>query len=409
MTGLLPICPDQMWSFSPSDVWAPGTSTRGQFSSWAELGLKNSCAMQNWQHPEDTSTFNRGVDARAVPSTIPISDEPVDVVFQATAMATPGDGGFNAYFPDSCMPQSTRPGGCTEDFPYQVAYRLANGAGEFVGRWTLAGFTANPFFDMTKGSCPNNHPEWSEGYETDGMPCRWTVQFATDAEGAPILTSAMQVAVIIGMNSGTMTVGEFTSYRYSVDPVVPMLFEPGASTSLSLRPSGTELLSGSELRLTATATGPQPGTPINFYRRRSGGDWSLLGQALTNDNGKAVLSTTVSTTATYRARVVSNGTETITSPEKEVVALRSLSLKTKQLPRSRARFTGDVGPDDDTGKVHLQLRKRKEWQTVERTAPEAGGVSWVLKVPDGTSQWRLLTKGTDDYGKSVSRTKTVSR
>lgn len=402
MTGILPACPGQMYSFGPSDVWVDD-DLYNQFGTAAELGLKNNCAMQNWQDPDNTSSFPRGVDAKAVPDTISISSEPVTVSVQADSLTMPGP--YNNYGPE-CMPRSTRPGGCSTDAGYFVGYRLANGAGEFVGRWTLAGVNEpNPYFDMTRGSCPDNYPAWSEGYEDDGIPCTWTVHFVTTAQGAPVLTSAMQVVLATSLRSGTQTSGEITGPEHDMTAVVPMLFQPGASIALGLRTSASSVRSGGPLTLTATARGPAPGTPVNFYRRLSGGGWDYLGQATTNAQDKAVLAIKVATTATYRARLVSNGTETVTSPERQVIALRKVSLLLEHLRRALYRFSGEVSPVAGAGEVKLQKLGAQGWRTVAHSPLDKGKVSWKRKVPDGSSSWRLLTKAGDDYGKSVSRVK----
>ena len=66
----------------------------------------------------------------ASPNTVSINDDPTTVTFQATAGIIPGP--YNLYT-DDCFPESGRAGGCANAFLVNVAYRVADGSGQFVG------------------------------------------------------------------------------------------------------------------------------------------------------------------------------------------------------------------------------------------------------------------------------------
>ncbi len=406
MTGNLPACPAQMTGAVRADAVWVHNDLNNQFRTDAWLGLANNCAMQNDQDDDDTSSYPRAVDAKAVPSEISISSEPITVSVQATPAFMPGP--YNTFFPD-CLPRSARPGGCADSpHGYRVAYRVANGAGQFVGKWTLAGLDGpDPYFDLTRGSCPDQYPGWTENYEHIGVPCVFTLRFVTNALGAPVLTTGMQVVLSVSLASGTRTHEPFVGPVHDTTAVVPMLFQPGASSRLGFSVSSGSVRSGETVILTALAQGPQPGTPVNFYRRRPGGDWTYLGQRLTRSNNRAAFTATVATTATYRARLASGGVETTTSPLRQVEALRSVSLRLRHLRGARYRFTGTVSPAAQVGRVVLQQRTRQGWQRVTSAAPRNGRVTWVRTLPARRTWWRLLTATTVSYGQSTSPVRTV--
>ena len=344
---------------------------------------------------------------------ISISSEPITVSVQATPAFMPGP--YNTFFPD-CLPRSTRPGGCADSLHgYFIAYRLANGAGQFVGRWTLAGLDEpDPYFDLTRGSCPDQYPGWTDGYSHIGVPCVFTLRFVTNAQGAPVLTTGMQVVMSVSLSSGTQTTEPFRHAKvpfvgpvHDTTAVVPMLFQPGASSRLGFSVSSGSVVSGETVTLTALAQGPQPGTPVNFYRRRPGGEWTYLGQESTGPNNRAAFTATVSTTATYRARLASDGVETTTSPVRQVEALRSVSLRLRHLRGARYRFSGAVSPAARVGRVVLQQRSGQGWQRVTSAVPRDGAVSWVRVLPARRTWWRLVTPTTPSYGASASPVRTV--
>ena len=246
-----------------------------------------------------------------------------------------------------------------------------------------------------------------QNYEHIGVPCLWTLRFVTNAQGAPVLTTGMQVVLSVSLRSGTQTNEPFVGPVYDTTAVVPMLFRPGASSRLGFSVSSGSVRSGETVVLTALAQGPQPGTPVNFYRRRPGGEWTYLGQRSTGSNNRATFTATVSTTASYRARLASGGVETTTSPVREVEALRSVSLRLRHLRGARYRFTGTVSPAAQVGRVVLQQRTRQGWQRVTSAAPRNGRVTWVRTLPARRTWWRLLTATTASYGESTSPVRTV--
>ena len=265
MTSPLPPCPsDQFTINNNNDAFAnsPGGGDTVAFEPKMALGLKNNCANMNWQQPGNSSVIEQAVHTYVTPETFPINNTTQTVTFHVDGVNAPGP--LNGDFP-ACMPRSTRAGGCTSPGGrVYIAYRLANGAGQFLGQWTLAGLVGkpNPYFDLTRRSCPNNHPEWEAGFLDQGSPCSYDLNFVTDVNGKPNLTSAMQVAVALGASSGTVTVNGHTGPEFSSSGVASMVFTPGASTSLRLSGSAATVPYGRPLTLTATATGPAPGASV---------------------------------------------------------------------------------------------------------------------------------------------------
>ena len=175
------------------------------------------------------------------------------------------------------MPLSTRPGGCSDNAadptPY-VAYRLANGAGQFVGRWTqVIERRRQPLLrpDPQHPQLRRQLPELEPGKVHTGLPCDFVLNFATSASGAPVLTTAMQVIVGIDWLYGTTGTGGNIGHEYGYTAVVPMLFTPGASSSISLDPLPSPVGYGAPVTLRATTVGPPAGTQVTFYRRGSNG------------------------------------------------------------------------------------------------------------------------------------------
>ena len=136
------------------------------------------------QDRTDSNMWPRAVNARAVPDTVPINGDPPRSSSSPTACASPGP--FNAAVPD-CMPLSNRPGGCSSDPnnpAVYVAYRKANGAGQFVGPLDAGRSRPadNPYFDFTRdlNGCPDNYPNWTPNKVHTGLPCEFELNFATN-------------------------------------------------------------------------------------------------------------------------------------------------------------------------------------------------------------------------------------
>ncbi len=411
MTGILPVCAAQLHDSVSHDVWVevdPGDP----FDANHEAGLDQNCAWQNMQDRTDSNLWPRALNARALPDTVPINGNATTIQFTASGMAAPGP--FNATVPD-CMPLSTRPGGCSDNAadptPY-VAYRLANGAGQFVGRWKLViDASDNPFFDLTRNtlSCADNYPNWSPGKVHTGLPCDFVLNFATSASGAPVLTSAMQVIVGIRWLYGTSGTGGNIGHEYGYTAVVPMLFTPGSSTSLKLAALPSPVPYGTSVALQSTAVGPPAGSAVNFYRRGSNGTAAFAGQALTDAAGIATLNVTATGNAEYWSRLVSGGTETAQSETRALTVTRGVGLAVKKKPKGKVQFTATLTPGTGAGPVLLQRKdKQKGWVTVKSGTP-AAAVVWTLKPPKGKSWWRVLVPNGPDFVESVSAQVKVKR
>ena len=405
MTGLLPACPAELKDFVSHDVWVEDDIS-SNFSTHSEAGLDQNCAWQNMQDRTNTSLWPRAVNARAVPDTVPINDDPTTISFVVDGLAAPGP--FNTAIAD-CMPLSTRPGGCSSDPnpAIYVAYRKANGAGQFVGRWTqVIEPSDNPYFDLTRdqNGCDDNYANWTPNYPHTGLPCEFELNFATSAGGAPVLTTAMQVIVAVDWLYGTTSnqSGTNVGYSYSYEAVVPMLFTPGSSTSLSLDSLPGTVPYGTALSLRSTAVGPPPGSQVNFYRRGSNGTSAFVGQALTDAGGVATLPTTATGNAEYWSRLVSGGTETAQSQTRTLGVTRGVALAVKKRGKKKVQLTATLTPGSGAGSVLLQRKdKKKGWVTVKSATP-APSVAWTLKPPKGKSWWRVLLPTGSDFRESVS-------
>jgi hypothetical protein len=404
MTGLLPACPAQLFSFSQKDVWVEDDPL-SNFSTHSEAGLEQNCAWQNMQDRSDSNLWPRGVTAVAEPNTISINDDPTTVTLRATPSTATGP--FNTAIPD-CMPLSSRPGGCsdtTSNPALYVAYRLANGSGVFVGKWTHAGLGGpNPYFDLTDPSCPDNYPGWDSNYPHTGLPCTWELNFNTNVNGAPILTSAMQVVIAVDWLTGTKTVSGHTGYDYGYEAVVPMLFTPGGSTELSLGSLPSSVPHGTQVTLTADAVGPAAGTVVSFFRKPPGGAATLVGQDTTDAGGEASLVVTATGNAEYYASLSAPALE---SSKRALGVTRVLGMKKiKKLEGRKVKITGTVDPGA-IGKVQLQLKGKKGWST-KKTANAKETVTWTLKAPKGKSTWRIVSVATADFLESLSKSKSVT-
>ena len=412
MTGTLPVCQSDMFTASGNmDVFAnsPVGGDTPAINQSRALGLKNNCANMNWQQPGNSAVIEQAMNAYAVPDTFSINNTTQTVVFHADAVSAPGP--LNADFPD-CMPRSTRAGGCTSPgLRLFVAYRLANGAGQFLGKWTLAGTSGNPnpYFDLTRQSCPDNYGNWDPGYPHTGAPCAYALNFVTDANGKPNLTTAMQVAVAIDGVSGTETANGTTGYKYSSAGIASMVFMPGSSTSLELGASAATVPYGKPVTLSATATGPAPGAQVGFYSQVLGGTPALVGTAATGVDGRATLATTVKQSASYYAALLNGGVQTVKTDPVGVLVGPSLKLKVKHDGGARYEFTGKVLPDVDGIQVQLQKLVGKKWKKAGKGKTKNGKVTISASVPDGTTTYRLRVAGSATYAASESKTRSVTR
>ena len=161
-----------------------------------------------------------------------INDDPTTVTFQATAGIIPGP--YNLYT-DDCFPESGRAGGCANAFLVNVAYRVANGSGQFVGPWTRVYDAGdNPYFDFTRDldGCADNYPAWVPGDQHIGMPCAFELNFATNVSGAPVLTSAMQVALLAQPDERHQRQRHLLQAQHAAGHADAV--HPGGSTSLTL-------------------------------------------------------------------------------------------------------------------------------------------------------------------------------
>ena len=404
MTGILPACPAQLHDFNQKDVWVEDDPL-SNFSTHSETGLEQNCAWQNMQDRSDSNLWPRAVTAVAEPSTVSINDDPTTVTLRATPSTAAGP--FNSTIPD-CMPLSTRPGGCSDTSSnpaLYVAYRLANGSGAFVGRWTHAGLGGpNPYFDFTDPSCPDNYPAWTPNYPHTGLPCTWELNFNTNVSGAPVLTSAMQVVIAVDWLTGTKTVGMNTGYEYGYEAVIPMLFTPGGSTKLTLGALPATVPHGSKVTLKAHAVGPATGTGIAFYRKAPGGAVTFVGQDATDANGDAAVVATATGNAEYYAGL---SAPALTSNRRALGVTRVLGVpKIKKLGGRKVKISGTVAPAL-SGKVQLQLKGKKGW-TTKKTSAVKGTVSWTLKAPKGKSTWRIVSVPTADLRETVSKSRSVT-
>jgi hypothetical protein len=349
------------------------------------------------------------VHTYVTPETFPINNTTQTVTFHIDGVHAPGP--HNGDFP-ACMPRSTRAGGCTSPGGrVYIAYRLANGAGQFLGQWTLAGLAGrpNPYFDLTRRSCPNNHPEWEAGFLDQGSPCSYDLNFVTDVNGKPNLSSAMQVAVALGANSGTVTVNGHTGPEFSSSGVASMVFTPGASTSLRLTGSAATVPYGKPLTLTATATGPAPGASVGFYAQTGGAAATFLGTVNTGADGSATLSTKVTQSATYYAALVSGGAQTVKTTPVSVLVEPSVGLKATPEDGARWTFTGKVKPKLDGIKVVLQRQVGKKWKKAAKGKTKKGKVELTLAVPRGRTKYRLVVVASSGYAAAESATESVTR
>lgn len=396
----LPACAAQLFSFSSKDVWVEDDGL-SNFSTHAEAGLEQNCAWQNMQDRTDSNLWPRAVTAVAEPNVVSINDDPVTVTLRATSATAPGP--FNTTIPP-CMPLSTRPGGCSdtvENPALYVAYRLANGAGTFSGKWTHGGLNGpNPWFDFTDPSCPDNYAGWTSNYPHTGLPCTWELNFTTNVGGAPVLTSAMQVVIAVDWLTGTKTVGPNTGYDYGYEAVVPLLFTPGGSTGLTLGSIPSSVPYGSKITLNADAVGPATGTSVGFYR-----NGSLVGQDATGTTGEASLVVTATGNATYTARLTSPALE---SNARTLGVTRIVKLKKlKKATDGKIKVTCTIA-SDARGKVKLQRLKGKKWKTV-KTSDVAKTVSWTVPAPGGRSTWRILTVETATFLETVSKSRSITQ
>jgi hypothetical protein len=418
MTGILPPCPEQLGSFGPSPVFTNALTAQGygELGTMVQRGLLDNCANGNYQDPSNPSSFPVGAVATATPDTFSISAQPQTVVFNMHGVGAPD--GFNVDYP-TCMPLSTRSGGCSSPVDGngdewtvpEVAYRLANGAGVFVGPWKIAGLSGdpNPYFDLTRGSCPTNHADWTPGsYAALGFPCEWTLTFVTDVNGKPNLTTAMQVVVAAHGSSGSAT-DVVTHPTADVEAAISMVFTPGASTSLGLSTSATKVAYGKPLTLSATAVGPAPGTAVSFFSQVAGEAPVQVGQAVTGSDGMATLSTPVTRSATYWAQL---GTGAVKSASVAVLVEPSLGLKVraaKGVKGAKYDFTGTLLPALDGVQVVLQKQVGKRWKKAGTGRTRSGKVTITASVRKGATRYRLFVTGAASYSEAVSRTKTVRR
>lgn len=414
MTGNLPACPSGMAAVSPSPVFTNATTPAGygELGPMVQVGLLNNCANGNWQD-QDTSTYETGAIAKATPDTFSINNTPHTVNFDMSGVGA--QGGFNTDYP-SCMPLSTRAGGCTDpqgssggDWTTpMVAYRIAQGDGSFLGPWTLAGLPGapNPYFDLTRGSCPNQHAEWDAGYEDLGFPCTWTLNFVTDVNGKPNLTSAMQVVVAAHGRSGTATSGGVTGPEDDVEATISMLFQPGASTSVKLDTSANVVPYGKKLSLTATTVGAQPGAQVGFYSKVGSGPATLLGTAATGADKRATLTTKLKQTASYYAALVAGGVQTVKSSTRKVLVKPKLSLKVKHQTGPTYTFSASTKPAVGGITVVLQKRVGAKWKKAASGKTKGGKVTFSEPVPSGGT-FRLFVAGSASYAESTSKPATV--
>jgi hypothetical protein len=310
------------------------------------------------------------------------------------------------------MPRSTRAGGCTSPGGrVYIAYRLANGAGQFLGPWTLAGLAGhpNPYFDLTRRSCPTNHPEWEAGFLDQGSPCSYDLNFVTDVNGKPNLTSAMQVAVALGADSGTVTVNGHTGPEFTSSGVASMVFTPGASTSLRLAGSAATVPYGKPLTLTATAAGPPPGAQVGFYAQTGGAPATLAGTATTAADGSAVLTTSVTQSATYYAALLNGGVQTVRTTPVSVLVEPTIALKASHEDGARWTFTGKVKPELDGIKVVLQRQVGKKWKKAAKGRTKKGKVELTVTVPEGRTKYRLVVVAAPAYAAAESKVRSVTR
>jgi hypothetical protein len=426
ITGILPICPagygddanyDPLTNPAPEDGF-------NDLGAQALFGLGYNCANQDWDEMGNAGTdFTKEATGSASPDIVPISDHTTQVTFTVGAGDMPGP--YNGDLM-TCFPTASFAGGCstatqTSDAPDPntttsfdlLAVRSANDAGQFVGQWTLLDSSNNPWFDFTKSSgCENNYGNWSSGYWDLGFPCTYTLKFATDVNGLPTLTKSLEVDIGFELDSGTETATfegqQLSGWQWSSSIAIPMLFEAGASTKLTLAASPLKLTYGKSVSLTANAAGPGKGTPISFLGDPAGStSFSAVGSGSTNASGDASATVKPSKTTVYEAKITGTGVgASVTSAPVTVTVSPKLSLNGR-VSGSKGTFTGTVAPDTP---VLLQQFKRGKWKTVARLTPSSkGAIKSTRALPKGHTVWRLSTVASPALAQALSGSVSMNR
>ena len=412
-TGELPVCPAGEYVTNYSDSLFLAAVRPNYFDSGDATGegLANGCAQQNWQHQPigTTATYPHAVKAYTTPSTVSISAVPSTITFKIDGADMPGPYDVNNL--DPCMPASSRAHGCAASRTgySQVVYRLANGAGVFDGFWTVADQTTNPYFDFTRlggtGACPTGLAGLDD--PGNGVPCSYQVNFATGPNGAPVLTRAMQVAVLLITNSTLLTFNGFTGHAYSADVVVPILFTPGSSAKLTLSAAPTVVTHGASTTLHATLlSGTRAGTSVAFYAKPAGARaWNQVGTAVTNASGSANLPVRPARTTSYQARLVAAPVGApITSNNVGVGVRQTVSVAATRVRHgTKLHLTGVVGPAGGTSSVNVQRLIGRVWRTV-RPAPlsRTGAYAVTVTLPTGRTYWRIQVPASTSFVSTVS-------
>ena len=220
-----------------------------------------------------------------------------------------------------------------------------------------------------------------------------------------MLTKAMQVIVAVDWLSGTKTVGMNTGHEYGYEAVVPMLFTPGSSTSLSLESLPSSVPYGTKRVAAVHRSGPsggQPGELLPARLQRHGGV-RRPGPHRRTQASRRCPSRPPGTPSTG-ARLVSGGNETSQSPTRHWAVTRGVALAVKKKGKKKVKFTATLTPGTGAGSVLLQRKDQKlGWVTVKSGTP-AASVVWTLKPPKGKSWWRvLLPAGPTSSSRSATR------
>jgi hypothetical protein len=409
VSGILPVCP---LSESPTQtdisVFVNNAGLEGA-PGVTSAGLRDNCALQNWQHDAPPYNVARLGVGKATPDTVSISDRPTTVKFTVDPVDDPGPYNTDLY---PCFPAGGYAGGCPQaDFyRYYVAVRAANGSGTFSGQWTLIDKDNNPGFGFTQSHCPDQNTQWTPGkFASTGVPCTVVLKFATDQNGAPMLKSALEVIVGLSLDSGTRVDpgSGYTTPVHSFHVTVPMLFTPGASTSLTLKSSAGLVDFGQPVLLTAHAIGPKPGTTITFYNSHDGQSWSRLGGSTTNKNGDATWHATPRRNLLYLAKFDVSGAGAPISSRRLPVQVRPVVTLTGHRSGGQAIFNGHINP---TLRVALQRSTKAGWTTEATLTPtRTGAVHTTRSLPFGSTQWRLLYRATTTLHAANSATVTLHR
>lgn len=179
------------------------------------VGRTESCAFANWSGPDlNDRSYPLAINGYAFPNVIDVSNGDTRVTFHYEPAGMSGP--VRVYLPECFPAASDDTGGCDYPWDYsQIAFRYANPAGVFDGKWDLVFEGNNPGFQFTREQdCP------SPVGNGNGAPCSYYLSFARSPGGVTAISKPMQVVLLNQANNGV---------DGSADVAIPMLFTVGGS------------------------------------------------------------------------------------------------------------------------------------------------------------------------------------